>query len=83
MKNLFTGLAEIFFGLALVFALGFGLWLYYTQEVGRANALETGFKVQKVIYVWIDPETKCEYVGGVTQSALTPRLNREGKQICR
>lgn len=29
--------------------------------------------------IWIDPETKCEYLG----STLQPRLDRNGKQICR
>ena len=33
--------------------------------------------------LWIDPETKCEYIGGSTSAAMTPRLDRNGKHICR
>lgn len=35
------------------------------------------------IALWVDPETKCEYIGGSSSSALTPRLDRNGKHICR
>lgn len=33
--------------------------------------------------LWIDPETKCEYISGSISVALIPRLDRTGKQICR
>jgi hypothetical protein len=31
-------------------------------------------------YLWIDPLTKCEYL---LDHGITPRLDRNGKQICR
>lgn len=34
--------------------------------------------------IWKDPETGCEYLSGNLSGAdMTPRLGRDGKQICR
>lgn len=38
---------------------------------------------QTSVAVWIDPETKCEYISGSRTAAMTPRLDRQGRQICR
>jgi uncharacterized protein YceK len=45
---------------------------------GKANKSEILYYTTTV-YVWIDPETKCEYF---YDRILTPRLDRNGKQIC-
>lgn len=36
-----------------------------------------------LVALWVDPETNCEYIGGASSAALTPRLDRNGKHICR
>ena len=33
-------------------------------------------------YVWRDPDTGCEYLSGSIHSAMTPRLDRRGNQVC-
>jgi len=34
-------------------------------------------------YVWSDPATGCEYLAQMDGKALTPRMDRNGKQVCR
>lgn len=35
------------------------------------------------VKIYIDPETKCEYLVVIAGTMLTPRLNKDGNQICR
>ena len=50
-----------------------------------AQAVATEYRTHTNISaaLWIDPETKCEYISGSGSAAMTPRLDRKGKQICR
>lgn len=41
------------------------------------------FKENPWVYLFVDPETKCEYLANSNTSSLTPRYGRDGKQICR
>ena len=34
------------------------------------------------IYVWVDPETDCEWLS-TNRTSLVPRLDNTGKQICK
>lgn len=35
------------------------------------------------VTMWVDPETKCEYLSNARQAGMTPRLDRYGRHICR
>lgn len=41
------------------------------------------FRPNPWVYLYVDPETKCEYLSNSNNSSLTPRYGRNGKQICR
>lgn len=51
------------------------------QVVGQDTPYKTYRNLSAAL--WIDPETKCEYIGGSQSAAMTPRLGRDGKHICR
>lgn len=78
----------IFKGTLAIFAIigiGAGIWLLIKPASLNPELITKEYKIYSnpSAAIWIDPETKCEYIGGNANAAFTPRLNREGKQICR
>lgn len=64
----------------LAVVVAFSLALLTGCDFHQAARPGTGAAYRVVVYV--DSDTGCEYLSTGQVTALTPRLNREGKQIC-
>lgn len=79
MKKALIGAASV---LTVVLA-GCGNNNNFTPTTKDDNKAEYRIHRNSSSALWIDPETKCEYIGGSVSAAMTPRLDRNGKHICR
>ncbi len=53
---------------------------------GCGNDLETPVQpkinLRQSIYLFVDPETGCQYISSYVTAAITPRMDAQGKHIC-
>lgn len=76
-------LLKLLFGM-LVFVVVIVMTISFIQSdaIFRTTYDENVLK-ESLVKIYIDTETKCEYLGVIAGTMLTPRLNKDGKQICR
>lgn len=48
-----------------------------------ASCKSETFITDSNLVVYIDSETKCQYIAQSSTGGLTPRLSKEGKHICK
>ena len=59
----------------------------YAQSEGQMRPLRGAAYIQDSVSIFIDPETRCEYLvfwskHSLARGSITPRLDRDGKPMC-
>lgn len=76
-------LLKLLFGM-LVFVVVIVMTISFIQSDAIFRTTPDGNVVKESqVKIYIDPETKCEYLVVIAGTMLTPRLNKDGNQICR
>lgn len=77
------GVFVCFSVIALVFGCMLGVLYISNNAQASSSVARWSIDDDQYAYIFRDIETGCEYISGSNTAAYTPRLDRNGKQICR